>query len=193
MDSTNTTVSERSSRSRWTLLADGALTAKPTGSKQPSATSASRGSSPAETAVSEVMTHQVICVAPDVTLEALLALMIERAISGVPVVNERGLPIGIVSKTDLVRHRYENGNTEPADEITVSDLMLPIAHTLLESAPLSHAAALMAWEGVHRLPICSEEGDVVGILSALDVVRWMSQKEGYSSRRVGALSAPLVD
>jgi CBS domain-containing protein len=138
------------------------------------------------------MTHEVVCVAPDVPLEALIALMIERGISGVPVVNERGLPIGIVSKTDIVRHRYENGETE-SGETLACDLMIPIAHTLLEGASLSHAAALMAWEGIHRLPICSERGDVVGILSALDIVRWISRGEGYSARRVGALGAPLVD
>jgi CBS domain-containing protein len=185
--------SHQPSRHRRTLRADGTVSVEPTSSKLPQARGASAGSSASETPVSEIMTAEVICVAPDVPLEALLALMIERGISGVPVVNERGLPVGMVSKTDLVRYRYENGDTSSLDETTVSEVMLPIAHTVLEGTSLAHAAALMAWEGIHRLPVCGERGDVVGMLSALDLVRWMSRREGYSARRVGALSAPLVD
>lgn len=51
--------------------------------------------------------------------------------------------------------------------------------TLPESASLSKAAALMAFEGVHRLPILSNDGKVVGILSALDVLRWLAKQQGY--------------
>ena len=193
MNSTPATRLQRSPRWRQTLHADGSVTAEPTGAMPSAIEAPPADASPANTPVSAVMTCQVLCVTPDVTLDALLTLMIERGISGVPVVSERGLPIGMVTKTDVVRHRYENGNTDSSDETRVSDLMIPIAHTLLESASLAHAAALIAWEGVHRLPICSDRGDVVGILSTLDVVRWMSRREGYSARRAGALSAPLVD
>jgi CBS domain-containing protein len=145
----------------------------------------------ASVSVGEVMTPHVFCVAPDVEVESLLALLIQRGISGVPVVNERGLPVGMVSKTDIVRHLYEDGETRAeGGATTAGELMLPLAFTLLETASLSHAAALMAWEGVHRLPICSDAGDVVGILSSLDVVRWLSREEGYPVRRVGPVSAP---
>ncbi len=106
------------------------------------------------------------------------------------VVNERGLPVGMVSKTDIVRHRYENGETEAGEGATVGELMVPIAFTLLEGATLGHAAALMAWEGVHRIPICSDAGDVIGIISALDVVRWLSRAEGYPVRTASALAGP---
>jgi CBS domain-containing protein len=144
----------------------------------------------AEISVAEVMTRHVLCVAPDVEIESLSSLLIERGISGVPVVNERGLPVGMVSKTDIVRHRYENGETEAGEGATVGELMVPIAFTLLEGATLGHAAALMAWEGVHRIPICSDAGDVIGIISALDVVRWLSRAEGYPVRTASALAGP---
>jgi CBS domain-containing protein len=37
----------------------------------------------------------------------------------------------------------------------------------------------MAFEGVHRLPVVSDGGEVVGILSALDVLRWFGRRAGY--------------
>ncbi len=131
-----------------------------------------------EMPIAAVMTHDVVCVGPDLSIAALTTLLVERGISGVPVVDENAVPIGMVSKTDLLRLPPE----VPA-VATVADYMTPIAFTLREDAPLAQAAALMAWEGVHRIPVCSADGDVVGILSTLDVVRWLASAAGYPSRR----------
>jgi CBS domain-containing protein len=178
-------------RTRSTLCADGRILSEQIARAIPAErrlrTNQSRV---AETSVAEVMTSHVLCVSPDVEIGSLASLLVERGISGVPVVNERGLPVGMVSKTDIVRHLYENGETQAGDGATVGDLMLPIAFTLLEGASLAHAASLMAWEGVHRIPICSDAGDVIGIVSALDVVRWLSREEGYPVRTASAIAGP---
>jgi CBS domain-containing protein len=130
------------------------------------------------------------------SIEALMALFIERGISGVPVVDAEGLPVGVVSKTDLVREQYENGESfaaeparvqdlgdgfhvEPTARGTVLDIMTPLAFTLHERSSLSRAAAMMALEGVHRVPVISDDRRVVGILSSLDVMRWLAQHDGY--------------
>ncbi len=57
--------------------------------------------------------------------------------------------------------------------------MMYISFTLCEDTSLSHAAALMAYEGVQRIPVVSFEGKVVGMVSAMDVVRWLAQHDGY--------------
>src|SRR5262249_53633466 len=127
-----------------------------------------------QTRITDVMTRQVTCVTPDVSVESLTALLFEANISGVPGVDEDGHPVGGISKTDLLRDRYEKGDSaeeEPlrirsrgvevelgpgfhAERIasaTVGEVMTPVAFTLEETAPLSAAAALMATEGIHRL------------------------------------------
>ncbi len=159
-------------------------------------------SAAAETLISEVMTADVICVSPDLAVEALTAMFLERNISGAPVVDEDGRPIGVVSKTDLVREQQDAGNDQETERVvirrqgyevelgpgfhteritraTVGEIMMPIAFTLPETASVSRAAALMALEGVHRLPVVSEAGKVVGILSAMDILRWLAESEGY--------------
>jgi len=125
------------------------------------------------TPLTEVMTGDVICVRPAVSIEAVAELLTERGITGVPVVDDAGHAIGIISKTDLVAARHDRLGE------TAADIMMPIAFTLPENATLSHAAALMAYEGVHRLPVIATDGSIVGIISAMDVVRWLARSDGY--------------
>ena len=114
--------------------------------------------------IGEVMTRDVVCVTPELGLEALRALFLDRRISGAPVLDANGFPIGVVSKSDLVR--------EPP-RATVRDVMTLVAFTLEETRPLGDAIKLMAVEGVHRVVIVDQSGRVVGMLSSLDVVRWL--------------------
>jgi len=127
--------------------------------------------------VSAVMSRDVVCVREGVSLYVLTALFLERGISGAPVVDAEGFPLGVVSKTDLVRNTYEGGLGT-----MVSDIMTPLTFKLREHAALSQAAALMAYEGVHRVPVVSDEGRVVGILSSIDVMRWLALDGGYLVR-----------
>ncbi len=158
--------------------------------------------SASQTLISEVMTADVLCVSPDLAVEALTTMFLERNISGAPVVDDSGRPVGVVSKTDLVREQWDAGQDQETERLmirrqgyevelgpgfhaeriaraTVGEIMMPIAFTLPETASVSRAAALMALEGVHRLPVVSEEGKVVGILSAMDILRWLAEAEGY--------------
>ena len=155
------------------------------------------------TPVSALMTTQVLAVRPDVGLEALADLLLERGIGGAPVVDEAGRPVGVVSKTDLMRERLMAGDTEEVvapgwhprrghfqvevgrgfhaepPPASVSDVMTPAALTLSEDAPVAEAAALMAFEGIHRVPVVAADGRVAGIVTSLDVLRWLAQQEGY--------------
>ena len=124
-------------------------------------------------AIADVMSRDVACVRDDVGMESLEALFENRHISGAPVVDAAGFPIGMVTRSDLVRERREN-------EATVRDLMTPLAYTMREDDPLSRAAAVMAIEGVHHLPIVAADGRVVGILSSLDFVRWVAAQSAFA-------------
>ena len=121
------------------------------------------------TPLSDVMTHDVICVFRDLSIVQFMELLKETGISGVPVVDDAGIPVGVVSKTDLMGASL--------DRPTVGDIMMPVAFTLPETASLSHAAALMSFEDIHRILIVSASGRVTGIVTALDIVRWLADRE----------------
>jgi CBS domain-containing protein len=122
--------------------------------------------------VAQIMTRSVICVTPKWTLRELLVVLIEGNMSGVPVVDGSWRPVGIVSKSDVVRYVSEHGSVEGG---TVADCMLPLTLSVSPDTKVARAAALMSWEGIHRLPVCESSGDVVGIVSALDIVRWVAK------------------
>lgn len=63
----------------------------------------------------------------------------------------------------------------------VAEVTVPYVLSLHEEAPICVAAALMAYENVHRLPIVSTRGDVVGVVSTLDVVRWLAESTGMGA------------
>ena len=155
------------------------------------------------TPVRSVMATEVWAVRPDVSLEALTDLFLERGIDGAPVVDEEGHPIGIVSNPDLVRARFVMGDTEEAmgpgrqvsrghfrvevqpgyhaeasPRASVADVMTPVAFSIPEDAAVSQAAVLMAARGVHRLPVVSADGRVAGMIGSLDVLRWLAQPGG---------------
>jgi CBS-domain-containing membrane protein len=129
----------------------------------------------AETQVAAIMTKSVTSVTAAWTLSELMALLVDGDIGGVPVVDESWRAIGIVSKSDVVRYMSEHGTVEGA---TVADCMLPLALTVVPTTPVTRVAALMAWEGIHRLPVCGPAGDVIGIVSTLDIARWVGQAAG---------------
>jgi CBS domain-containing protein len=159
----------------------------------------------------EMMTAEVICVRAETSLDEVRALMIDRGIGGLPVVDADGKPIGMVSRADVLRVERDRGETEevtarprPRDDlvageglhvyeptrITAGEAMTPMVLALHESSNVGQAASLMAFEGIHHLPVVSDAGRVVGILSSLDVLRWFGQRSGYlippgASRRHG--------
>lgn len=122
------------------------------------------------TPLSAVMSADIVCVSPELPIEELVTLLVDRGFGGVPVVDSAGRPVGVVSKSDLLGDRRGG---------LVCDIMMPIAFTMPESASLSHAAALMAYENIHRVPVVATDGAVVGIVTSMDIVRWVAEEDGY--------------
>lgn len=127
------------------------------------------GATPAEA----IMARDVTCVSPDLPVGALAHLLEDTGFSGVPVVDDDDVLIGMVSQSDLL-----DGSSRAAR--TVRDLMMPIAFSMNEHAPVGAIAAMMAYEGVHRVPVVDDEGRVVGLVSALDVARWVAMVTGHT-------------
>lgn len=128
--------------------------------------------------VIDIMTRDVTSAARDLRVSPLVSLMVSNHIGCVPVVDDRGRPVGVITKLDLVEQLLAAG-TEAAPQ-TADDVMMPIALTLGTHATVAHAAALMASEDVHHVPIVDEEGVLVGVISSMDIVRWLAANDGFA-------------
>ncbi len=87
-------------------------------------------------------------------------------------------PLGMVSKNDLLRVFDAQERGGHSGQMKVREVAVPHVISIHHNASLSVAAALMANEGVHALPIVAQGGEVIGVVSTLDVIRWLAQKTG---------------
>ena len=86
-----------------------------------------RRRSPIAIPITAIMTRDIVCARPELSLPALKNLLVQNHIGCVPIVDDRGRPKGIVTKLDLVERR------EPA--LTAADVMMPLAITLNTTPP----------------------------------------------------------
>jgi CBS domain-containing protein len=149
--------------------------------------------------VADVMSRNPIVVRPETPLNEAIHILAEQRISGLPVVDEAGTLVGIVSETDLMWQ--ETGVTPPAyimflDSViflknpaqyerdlhkalgqTVGEVMSRDPVTVAPDKLLRDAAQMMHDRNVHRLPVVDETGNVIGILTRGDIVRAMAAGE----------------
>lgn len=126
-----------------------------------------------------IMTREVICAREDLEVGPLMDLIVRRHIGCVPIVDERGHPVGMVTKFDLVEQVFAARDPAAAQSAAVaSQLMMPLAITLDERATVAHAVAMMSIEDVHHVPIVADSGCLIGVVSTMDIVRWLASNDG---------------
>lgn len=139
----------------------------------------------------DIMTTEVLTVAPTTSVQEVAKLLSERGISGVPVVDSDNQVVGILSEGDLL-HRAETG-TERARERprswwleslasdlardyvkaharTAQDVMTRDVVSVYETTPLADVATLLETKRIKRVPVL-RAGKLVGIVSRANLVR----------------------
>ncbi|MGE8941093.1 CBS domain-containing protein [Leptospira interrogans] len=143
----------------------------------------------------DIMTSNVVAVRPDAPIHSVAAQMTEKRISGVPVVNESGNLVGIISESDLM-HRAELGTqrkrkwwlaifSDPdqmardfakSHGLKAQDVMSTNVITVGEDADLREVANTFDSRNVKRLPVV-RDGKLLGIITRSDLVRALARVE----------------
>ncbi|MGE3540546.1 MAG: HPP family protein [Candidatus Tectimicrobiota bacterium] len=149
----------------------------------------------AQTSIAAVMRPPTYTVTAQEPVQELLALFIEKGISAAPVIDAQGSPVGFVSKTDVVREVRRSGadahhdsgpavqpwwDTTRLAHLQVGQIMTPTVYTFPSDTTVADAIAVMAFEGIHHLPVVDAAGALVGMLSALDILDWLARSAGYT-------------
>ncbi len=138
--------------------------------------------------VSDLMTADVVTTTPETSLREVARTLVEHEISGMPVCDEGGAVIGVVSEWDILfkeRDRLDARGgflgwllDSPAEwEIdktrarTAGEAMTTPALTAAPFESAAAAARVMTEAGVNRLPVVTTDGRLVGILARSDLVR----------------------
>jgi CBS domain-containing protein len=137
---------------------------------------------------SDIMTRAVLTIAPDATIGEAVRLMLDRRISGLPVVDAAGTLVGIVTEGDFLRRtefgterkrsrwlEFLLGPGRMAEEFVhasgrkVDEVMTDIVETVDEDAPLVKIVDLMERRRIKRLPV-ARDGKVVGIVTRANLL-----------------------
>ena len=110
--------------------------------------------------VKDVMTSQVITVKEDQSRQQAARLLAQHRISGLPVVNDDNLLVGVITEYDIMAKQGK----------TVGDIMTRGVITVAPDTDLEDASHILVHERIKRLPVL-EQGRVVGIISRGDVVK----------------------
>ncbi|MDO9632392.1 MAG: DUF190 domain-containing protein [Humidesulfovibrio sp.] len=146
--------------------------------------------------VRDVMTGDVVSVSPDTPLPQVLDLLLARGIKAVAVTEGRKI-VGMITGGDLLMRagmafrlslyvelpaemRGEEARKLSVQGKTAQDVMSGQLVTVNIRATVSEAAALMAARKLKRLPVVDDAGDLVGIVSRIDILRTISTAASMS-------------
>jgi CBS domain-containing protein len=123
--------------------------------------------------VADIMTIDPVVVGHDAPLEEAARLLRAYSISGLPVVDENGRLVGVISQTDLITIQESPIGRlirAEASGLRVGEVMSSPAITVPMTGTLTDAARLMRDRRVHRLVALDDAGRPVGVVSASDFV-----------------------
>jgi len=119
--------------------------------------------------VSSLLARDVLCVGPRLPADEAAELLVRAGDTAAVVVDSRRHPIGLVDETDLLASA-----AEPGPRRTVGELMSAVAITLVETASIATAAALIARDRLCAVPVVDTHGRVIGLLTPFDLVDWIA-------------------
>lgn len=138
--------------------------------------------------VSDLMTTDVVTTTPTASLKDVARALVEHGISGMPVCDDAGVVVGVISEGDILykeRGPVERRSgplgwlvdmtpdweIEKSDARTAGEAMSAPAITVTPIESAARAARLMTDNGINRLPVVAMNGRLAGILTRADLVR----------------------
>jgi CBS domain-containing protein len=144
----------------------------------------------------DLMMPNPISLRDDATVREAVEALTDHGFSAAPVIDEAGRPVGVLSRADILVHDRNKGArsgaaaygersdlatageclgagapVEPVDTARVRDIMTPAVFAVGPGTPAAKVVEQMLALKVHRLYVVEEDGTLVGIISALNVLR----------------------
>jgi len=139
------------------------------------------------------MSRNPLSLRDDVPLKEAIAFLVDRDVSGAPVIDEAGRPIGVLTQSDVLVHdreqvehvdppEFDHGEALPrswwdsfqverVDTTPVRDVMTPAVFCVGTDATAWEVVTMMRELNVHRIFVVDADGVLVGVITAMDVLR----------------------
>lgn len=139
--------------------------------------------------ISKLMTKDVYTCRTIDTLDTAAQLMWDHDIGALPVVDEHGRVVGMLTDRDALMAAYTRG--EPLRAITVASTMSAHPFTCSQDDDLAKVEAEMSRRQIHRVPVVDDSGHPTGIVSLNDLARAAKQRTEISPSEVAATLAAV--
>ena len=147
--------------------------------------------------VKDVMSTHVIAARQSAPYKELAAMLRNQRVSAFPVIDDDNKVIGVVSESDLLAKEALEGTVpmtlqsmtrqrvqSQVNGVTAADLMTKPVVTIGPDEPVTHAARLMYNQRVKRLPVVSDDGTLIGIVTRSDVLSVYGRPDADIQREV---------
>lgn len=122
--------------------------------------------------VRDIMTTKVITIHKNKPVCEVEGLFIEHEIGGAPIVDDKGDLTGVISKSDVNRFNFTEGDPNYASAWEIAS---PIVITIEASVSVQEAARIMIDKHIHRL-VVTDGKTMVGMLSSHDFVKLVAEQ-----------------
>ena len=137
--------------------------------------------------VLEVMTRAPACATADIPLQEVARMMVDNNCGCIPVIDEAGAPIGVITDRDIVCRTLALSQN-PMD-MMVKDAMTPECVTVSQDATVEHCCSVLEHNQIRRAVVVDDTKRVVGIIAQADLAR---RSEILGGEIVAAVSAPSI-
>lgn len=165
----------------------------------------------------ELMTPNVVSISMSATLEAAVYLLTDKKLSALPVTDDNGDAVGVLSRTDIVGHDFkqfqhlhesaplegelsmvtisDRGNRCPSGkkEVLVGDIMTKVLYSVTPTTAAKTVIDAMLSLGIHRLFVSDESGKLQGVISSTDVLRHLQEPMTITFEQVELLTVDRQD
>jgi CBS domain-containing protein len=152
----------------------------------------------------DLMTANPLSISAEATVKEAVTFLTDKGFSAAPVIDRAGRPVGVLSRADImvhdrekvayvpaVPHYYESDESpvgpsgealregfhvEDVDWTPVRDIMTPVVFSVSPQTPAPNVIEQMVDLKVHRLFVIGTGGVLTGVISALDVMRYLCRK-----------------
>jgi CBS domain-containing protein len=131
--------------------------------------------------IADIMSKNLECLSDKDTIQKAAALMAEAGIGFLPICDAEKKVLGVVTDRDLTTRAL--AKKIAPEKTSAAMVMTAPAITILETADVREAEALMAEERKSRLVITNAKGKVVGVLSLADLIEHAPGRESLKTVR----------
>jgi CBS domain-containing protein len=150
----------------------------------------------------DIMVKSIVTVKKNQTVKEALDLLAKHNVSGLPVVDDAGKVVGVISGTDIMQYSYlkqvvpQTGvpfwispylevddiasirqGFEVLHRTMIETVMTKKVYTVTEETPVSEIAKLLIKRKINRVPVVNHHHKLTGIITRTDLVKFMAESE----------------